>query len=54
MYCALSPRLDWKDDGLAILHDKLGLKTFHLHGVPHAILINQKSETASYSKLFSF
>jgi hypothetical protein len=54
MYGALSPLPDWKGDGLAILHDKLGLKTLHRQWVPHALSINQKSETVLYSKLFSF
>jgi hypothetical protein len=36
---------------LRILHEKLGLNKFHLRGVPHVLSINQKSETASHSKL---
>jgi hypothetical protein len=36
---------------LQIVHDKLGWKKFHLCRVPRALLINQKSESVSYSKL---
>jgi histone-lysine N-methyltransferase SETMAR len=36
---------------LRILHDKLGLKKFHLRWVPHSISSNQKSERVSYSNL---
>jgi hypothetical protein len=36
---------------LWILHNKLGLKRFHLRWVPHVLSINQKSEMISYSKL---
>jgi hypothetical protein len=39
---------------LRMLHDKLGLKIFHFRWVPHALLIDQKSERVSYSKFFSF
>jgi hypothetical protein len=40
-----------KSTCLPILHDKLGLKNFHLRQVPYAPLISQKSERVSYSKL---
>jgi hypothetical protein len=36
---------------LRTLHDKLGFKKLYLHWVPHALLINQKSERVSYSRL---
>jgi hypothetical protein len=39
---------------LRILHEKLGLKKFHLRWVPYTILINKKSERGSYSKPFFF
>jgi hypothetical protein len=35
---------------LQILDEMLSLKKFHLRWVPHALLVNQKSETVSYSK----
>jgi hypothetical protein len=33
------------------VHDKVGVKTFYLRRVPHALSINRKSERASSSKL---
>jgi hypothetical protein len=48
---ALSLLPDWKATWLRILHDKLGLKPFHLRWVLHALYINQKSERMSYLKL---
>jgi hypothetical protein len=39
-----------KVTGLPVLHDRLGLKTFHLRWVPHALSISQQSERVSYSK----
>jgi hypothetical protein len=36
---------------LRMLHDKLGLKKFHLSWVPHALSVNLKSQGTFYSKL---
>jgi hypothetical protein len=35
-----------------ILHDKLGLKKFHLCWVPRALSVNEKSKRVSNSKFF--
>jgi hypothetical protein len=40
-----------KATSLRIFHNRLGLAEFHFRWVPHVLLINQKSERVSYSKL---